>query len=373
MDDLKISVVLPCLNEEKTIEYCINEALEGIKLTGLKGEVVVADNGSTDNSKSISESNGARVVNVKERGYGSALRGGIESAHGKYIVMGDADSTYNFKDLSLIVKELANGYDLAIGNRFAGGIEKNAMPFANKYIGNPILSFIARKLFKTHIRDFHCGLRGFTKDAYKKMNLSSSGMEFATEMIAKASLINLNITEIPTSLKVSIHPRTPHLKPIRDGLRHLKLMITYSFLKLFNLSFNILVGIFLPLYTILLFLVPFKIEKVILSFGTLFAMENILLISLILKSILNISSDLFPEFLKVEKKEKRNFGFLYFSIGIFLYFYSFLNWSVNEFGILNQTINLKLSSVTSLFMTYGIFEIFRLLIDTTSKYFKSTQ
>ena len=165
--------------------------------------------------------------------------------------MGDADSTYNFKDLSLIVKELANGYDLAIGNRFAG-IE-NAMPFANKYIGNPILSFIARKLFKTHIRDFHCGLRGFTKDAYKKMNLSSSGMEFATEMIAKASLINLNITEIPTSLKVSIHPRTPHLKPIRDGLRHLKLMITYSFLKLFNLSFNILVGIFLPLYTIYYF------------------------------------------------------------------------------------------------------------------------
>ena len=265
--------------------------------------MIVADNGSTDNSVAISKENGARIINVPEKGYGAALRGGIESAYGEYIIMGDADSTYNFQDLNLIVQELENNYDLVVGNRFLGGIEKNAMPFANKYIGNPVLSFIARKLFKTHIRDFHCGLRGFTKEAYEKMNLKSSGMEFATEMIAKASLIRLKITEIPTSLRVSIHPRTPHLKPIRDGVRHLKLMFTFSFIRILNKSFNALVGIFLPAYIGLLFLIPLELRDVSLSFGTLFAIENILLLSLVLKSILRISSGLFPEFLSIEKKK----------------------------------------------------------------------
>ena len=208
MNEVKISVVLPCLNEEKTIEYCIQKAFEGIALTKYTGEVVVADNGSTDASAKIAKTNGARVVNIEEKGYGAALRGGIESAYGDFIVMGDADSTYDFRDLSKIVEKLDEGYDLVVGNRFLGGIEKKAMPLANRIIGNPALSFIARKLFNTHIRDFHCGLRGFTKKAYKDMNLNSSGMEFATEMIAKASLINLKITEIPTTLKNSIHPRT---------------------------------------------------------------------------------------------------------------------------------------------------------------------
>ena len=189
-------------------------------------------------------------------------------------------------------------------------------------------------------------------------------------MIAKASLIRLKITEIPTSLRVSIHPRTPHLKPIRDGVRHLKLMFTFSFIRILNKSFNALVGIFLPAYIGLLFLIPLELRDVSLSFGTLFAIENILLLSLVLKSILRISSGLFPEFLSIEKKETRNLGFIYLSIGLFLYVYSFFNWSVNEFGMLDQVINLKISSVTSLFITYGVFEIFRLLLETTSKYFK---
>ena len=353
----------------KNYRVLYSKAFEGIALTKYTGEVVVADNGSTDASAKIAKTNGARVVDIEKKGYGAALKGGIESAYGDFIVMGDADSTYDFRDLSKIVEELDEGYDLVVGNRFLGGIEKKAMPLANRIIGNPALSFIARKLFNTHIRDFHCGLRGFTKKAYKDMNLTSSGMEFATEMIAKASLINLKITEIPTTLKNSIHPRTPHLKPIRDGLRHLKLMFTYSFIKLFDKSFNLLISIFLPIYIWLIYSLPLQIGSVALSFGTLFTVQNILLISLILRNMLLISRSLFPEFLNIKREVGNNYGFYYVFLGITVYLYRVYYWSINEFGFIDENANLKLISISSILLVYGFFEVFRFLINTTSKYF----
>jgi glycosyltransferase involved in cell wall biosynthesis len=371
MKDKTISVVLPCLNEQNTLLHCIEKAFVGINKSGLTGEVIVADNGSVDNSINIALDSGARVVNVDKKGYGSALNGGISAAKGEYIIMGDSDSTYNFEHIDRFIQRLDEGYDLVVGNRFLGGIEKDAMPFLNKFIGNPVLSFIAKRLFDSDINDFHCGLRAFTKNAYKKMDLRSSGMEFATEMIAKSALLKLKIAEVPTTLSVSISPRTPHLKPFRDGLRHLRLMLTYGFVKLFRNSFNIMLSIFIPIYLITLIFVPFTLLSVELSIGFLNAVENIVLVVLLLKTMLQISSQLFPEFVRIRQiGPRRNFGILYLSIGLIFYLYDFIYWGRNSFGLIDQFLNLKLLSLASLALNYGVIELFRLFIEVSSEYFK---
>ncbi len=371
MNKTNISVVLPCLNEEKTILHCINNANNGIKESNLNGEVIVADNGSTDGSIKISTDASAKVVSVKDKGYGSALNGGIQSASGDYIIMGDSDSTYNFEDIPKFVEQLDKGYDLVIGNRFLGGIEKGAMPILNKFVGNPVLSFIAKKLFNSNIGDFHCGLRGFTKEAYKKMELRSSGMEFATEMIAKATLLNLKITEVPTTLSVSISPRTPHLKPFRDGLRHLNLMMTYSFIKLFNKSFNILLFFTIPLYFITLIFTPFSLGNIELSFGALNLLESVVLVTLILKSMLKINAKLFPNYIMKTRQEEpeSNFGILFIILGVILYLLDIFYWGSYGFGQIDQNLNLKILSLASLCFIYGIFESFRIFVDFSLKYF----
>lgn len=371
MNKTNISVVLPCLNEEKTILHCINNANNGIKESNLNGEVIVADNGSTDGSIKISTDANAKVVSVKDKGYGSALNGGIQSASGDYIIMGDSDSTYNFEDIPKFVEQLDKGYDLVIGNRFLGGIEKGAMPILNKFVGNPVLSFIAKKLFNSNIGDFHCGLRGFTKEAYKKMELRSSGMEFATEMIAKATLLNLKITEVPTTLSVSISPRTPHLKPFRDGLRHLNLMMTYSFIKLFNKSFNILLFFTIPLYFITLIFTPFSLGNIELSFGALNLLESVVLVTLILKSMLKINAKLFPNYIMKTRQEEpeSNFGILFIILGVILYLLDIFYWGSYGFGQIDQNLNLKILSLASLCFIYGIFESFRIFVDFSLKYF----
>ncbi len=367
-----VSVVIPCLNEENTISFCVKKAFIGIKNSNLDGEVIIADNGSTDNSVKLAIEEGARIVNVKKKGYGSALRGGIEAANGNFIIMGDADSTYNFEHIDRFVKGLTQGADLVVGNRFVGGIEKNAMPFLNQYFGNPGLSYIAKKLFNSKINDIYCGLRGFTKDAYKRMKLRATGMEFATEMIVKSSLLNFKIEEVPTTLSVSISPRTPHLKPFRDGLRTLKLLFVYSFIKLFNKSFNLIMLLFLPLYIYVLFSSPIKILDTTFSSGTLNALENIVLTFLILKSMLVVASNLFPNFLEDNSKKKtlKNYGFLFMVSGIIFYIIALTNWASFNFGAIDENINLKLISIGSLLITYGIFEIFRLFIETASRYFQ---
>ena len=223
----RVSVVIPCLNEAATLRSVIDKAWIGIGKTGLPGEVVVADNGSTDGSLEIAREAGARVVHIEERGYGSALIGGIAAAQGEYVVMGDADDTYDFSGLDTFVDELRNDHDLVMGNRFAGGIEEGAMPRLNRLIGNPILTAVGRMLFRTPISDFHCGLRAFRRDRILELGLTTPGMEFASEMVIKASLHGLRVTEVPTTLARDAEGREPHLRPWRDGWRHLRLLLLY--------------------------------------------------------------------------------------------------------------------------------------------------
>ncbi len=222
---------MPCLNEAETLARCIEKARAGLARTGARGEVLVADNGSTDGSVAIAEKAGARVVHVKEKGYGSALRGGIEAARGNWIIMGDADDSYDFSAIEGFVAKFREGYDLVMGCRLPGGggvIAPGAMPWKNRWIGNPSLSFIGRLFFKCPARDFHCGLRGLTKEAYRKLELKTTGMEFASEMVIKATLKSLRIAEVPITLHRDGRSRRPHLKPWRDGWRHLRFMLIYS-------------------------------------------------------------------------------------------------------------------------------------------------
>lgn len=227
-NSLELTIVMPCLNEAETLEVCITKARKFLDESGVKGEVVIADNGSTDGSQEIAERCGARLVNVPEKGYGSALNGGIRAAYGEYVIMGDADDSYNFLNLMPYVEKLREGYDLVMGNRFKGGIEKGAMPFLHYYLGNPVLSFIGKLFFSIKVNDFHCGLRGFRKDAYLKMNLKTTGMEFASEMVVKAALLDMKMTEVPTTLSPDGRSRPPHLRTWRDGWRHLRFLLMYS-------------------------------------------------------------------------------------------------------------------------------------------------
>jgi len=225
---IEVSAVLPCLNEEKTIGLCIEKAQDAFKRLGIQGEVVVSDNGSTDGSVALSKSMGARVVHCSLKGYGAALINGINSARGEIVVMADADDTYDWSSIGDFVNKVREGYDLVMGNRFKGGIEPGAMPFLHKYLGNPVLSAVARFAFNTKVGDFHCGMRGFRKQAIQSLNLKSTGMEFATEMVANAARHQLRIVEIPTTLAVDKRDRAPHLRSFRDGWRHLRFILTYA-------------------------------------------------------------------------------------------------------------------------------------------------
>lgn len=225
---IELTVVIPCLDEALTLAGCVREAIEAMEERGIVGEVVVADNGSTDGSQQIAIENGARVEPIAIKGYGNALRGGIAAARGKFIIMGDADGSYNFAHLPRFVDRLRDGADLVMGNRFLGGIESGAMPWKNRHIGNPILSFIGRLFFKTGIGDFHCGLRGFTTEAYRRMDLRTTGMELASEIVIKSVLFGLRVEEVPTVLRKDGRDRPPHLRPWRDGWRHLRFMLLFS-------------------------------------------------------------------------------------------------------------------------------------------------
>ncbi|MDB4956281.1 MAG: dolichol-p-glucose synthetase [Myxococcales bacterium] len=227
-DDIELSIVMPCLNEAETLEKCIVKAKAYLARSGIAGEVVIGDNGSTDGSQDIARKAGARVVDVPSRGYGAALMGAIEGSRGKYVVMGDSDDSYDFSDLDLFVEKLREGNDLVMGNRFEGGIRPGAMPFLHRYLGNPVLSFIGRLFFKSDIGDFHCGLRGFRQDIVKMLGLQTTGMEFASELVVKSTLFKLKIAEVPTVLSPDGRSRPPHLRTWRDGWRHLRFLLIYS-------------------------------------------------------------------------------------------------------------------------------------------------
>ena len=225
---IELSIVMPCLNEAETLEICIRKAFGYLEQSGVVGEVLIADNGSTDGSQQIAESLGARVVPVAAKGYGSALMGGIEAAYGEFVIMGDADDSYDFSNLDPFVERLRAGDELVMGNRFRGGIEPGAMPPLHKYLGNPVLSFIGRLFFPSEIRDFHCGLRGFRRDSILRIGLITTGMEFASEVVVKSTLQGLRISEVPTTLKKDGRSRPPHLRSWRDGWRHLRFLLLFS-------------------------------------------------------------------------------------------------------------------------------------------------
>jgi glycosyltransferase involved in cell wall biosynthesis len=225
---VELTIVMPCLNEAETVATCVRKAMGFLAESGIDGEVVVADNGSTDGSQRLARDAGARVVAIRDKGYGNALMGGIAAARGTYVIMGDADDSYDFTNLMPFVTEMRKGYDLVMGNRFKGGIEPGAMPKLHKYLGNPVLSFIGRLFFPSAIGDFHCGLRGFSKEAALALGLQATGMEFASEMVVKATLWGQKITEVPTTLKKDGRSRPPHLRSWRDGWRHLRFLLLFS-------------------------------------------------------------------------------------------------------------------------------------------------
>jgi glycosyltransferase involved in cell wall biosynthesis len=227
-ETIELSIVMPCLNEAETLAACIGKARGSLDRLNCAGEIVVVDNGSTDGSPELAVSLGARVVHVAARGYGNALMGGIEAARGRYVIMGDADDSYDFADLGSFVDKLREGYQLVMGNRFKGGIRPGAMPLLHRYFGNPLLSSIGRLFFGSPCGDFQCGLRGFSKEAIEGLDLRTTGMEFATEMVVKATLRGLRITEVPTSLSPDGRGRPPHLRSWRDGWRYLRFLLLYS-------------------------------------------------------------------------------------------------------------------------------------------------
>lgn len=347
--NVELSVVMPCLNEAETLAICIKKAQGFFEREKINGEVIIADNGSTDGSQQIAKSLSATVVNVSQKGYGSALRGGIEAANGKYIIMGDADDSYDFNQLMPYLSKLREGNDLVMGNRFKGGIKKGAMPFLHKYLGNPVLSFIGRLFFKSNIGDFHCGLRGFSKKAYHTMELKTTGMEFASEMIVKASLKNLRIDEVPTILSPDGRSRPPHLNTWRDGWRHLRFLLLYSPNWLFFIPGALLMAFGLITSTLLVF-GPVTIRTITFDVHTLLYTSGLVLIGfqLILfyglTKVFTVENELLPK----SKKYDRLFKFINLEkglivglalviVGVVLSILAYADWQAISFGDIENT------------------------------------
>ena len=268
-EGVELTILMPCLNEAETLEICIKKAKKSLKDNKIKGEVIIADNGSTDGSQEIAKRNGARVVDIPVKGYGAALIGGCNAAEGKYVIMGDADDSYAFDNIMPFVKKLRQGPVLVMGNRFKGGIEKGAMPPLHRYLGNPVLSGLGRMIYRSKIGDFHCGMRGYNVEKIKELDLRTTGMEYASEMVVKAELNNLKIAEVPTTLKKDGRSRSPHLKSWSDGWRHLKFLLMYSPKWLFLIPGAIMTVIGL-IGTILLSFTPVSIGEVTFDVQTLF-------------------------------------------------------------------------------------------------------
>jgi len=267
-DDIEVSVVMPCLNEARTVATCVRKARGCLETLGVRGEVIVSDNGSTDGSKDLALAEGARVVHAPERGYGAALQAGIAAARGRYVIMGDADDSYDFTALAPFVERLRAGDDLVMGNRFKGGIKPGAMPWLHRYFGNPLLTWILNLFFRSPIGDAQCGLRGFRKEAYEKLGLASPGMEFASEMVVRFCVQGQKISEVPTTLSPDGRDRPPHMRSFRDGWRNLRFMLMMSPQWLFRVPSVCLIGLGLVLM-ILVTPGPLSVGSVTLDVHTL--------------------------------------------------------------------------------------------------------
>ncbi len=363
---MELSIVLPCLNEAETLEVCLKKATKFLTENKIDGEVIVADNGSTDGSHEIALRNGARLIHVPEKGYGSALLGGSNAAEGKYIIMGDSDDSYDFTNLMPYLEKLREGYDLVMGNRFKGGIMKDAMPFLHRYLGNPVLSFLGRLFFKIPIGDFHCGLRGYSKDAFLRMDLKTKGMEFASEMVVKASLFKMKITEVPTILRPDGRSRPPHLRTWRDGWRHLRFLLIYSPRWLF-LYPGILLMLFGVITSGLLIMGKITLAGVVFDVHTLLYTSALVLIGFqfisffVFSKVYAITNGLLPSSPNFEK------SFEYFNLerglilgviillsGIALTVNAVLSWKNLNFGDLDPTIILRQTIPAIMLLTIGV-------------------
>jgi hypothetical protein len=361
-----LSIVIPCLNEAETLERVLNKSFLSIHKSGLSGEVIVADNGSTDGSQEIALGLGAKLIEVPSRGYGAALQAGINGASGKFVIMGDADDSYALDDLTLFLQKLKEGYDLVLGNRFKGGIEKGAMPWLHKYLGNPVLSWLGRLFFKVQIGDFHCGLRGFNRKAILSLNLKSNGMEFASEMVVKSSLNKLSITEVPTMLKIDGRSRAPHLRTWRDGWRHLIFLLATSprWLFIYPGLFFLTVG---AVGVIATAEGAISVGTIFLDINTFLLCTGLLLVGLqtILMGILarifsthngvlprSESVSLFERVFTLERGILCGLTLILASLLGLIYLLS--DWTGSGFSTVDEGISMRISSILTLFFVSGI-------------------
>lgn len=361
----EVSVVMPCLNEAETLATCIQKAQQWMDEQGVRGEIIIADNGSTDGSPAIAEQHGARVVHVTRKGYGSALMGGIAAAQGTCIIMGDADDSYDFRNLSPFLEKLREGDDLVMGNRFKGGIAPGAMPPLHRYLGNPVLTGIGRLFFRSPCGDFHCGLRGFRKDAIERLDLRTTGMEFASEMVVKATLHGLRLSEVPTTLSPDGRSRPPHLRSWRDGWRHLRFLLLYSprWLFLYPGLALMLAGVLTGLW---LLPGPRTVGGVTFDVHTLLYAAAAIIIGFqaitfaAFTKVFAISERLLPEdprltriFRVVKLETGLIVGALCIVIGLAGSLYAVGDWGVRSFGSLNPVQTLRIVIPATTLLTLG--------------------
>jgi len=362
--ELSVSIVMPCLNEIETLRTCIRSARTAIASAGLNGEVIVADNGSTDGSQAAACEEGARVIDVPTRGYGAALRAGIDAAHGDYVLIADADASYDFSHLDRFVAALNRGADLVMGNRFHGGIQLGAMPALHRYLGNPVLSFLGRLFFHAPVGDFHCGMRAFRKAAIQDLHLNTTGMEFASEMVVRASLHKLTIAEVPTTLSPDGRSRPPHLRTWRDGWRHLRFLLLYSPRWLFLYP-----GLLLMLLgsVITAWLIPgeqtvgrihFDVDTLAYALGCILIGFQVCIFAISAK-VFGMSQGLLPRNTVFERWFERASleaglvsGALFFCLGVGTGAYGLAAWHTAGFGNLSAThaLRITLPSVTAVML-----------------------
>jgi glycosyltransferase involved in cell wall biosynthesis len=362
----ELTILMPCLNEAETLEVCIVKAFDYIERSGIRGEVLISDNGSTDGSQAIAEQLGARVVHAPQKGYGGALITGIAEAKGQYIIMGDSDNSYDFSRLELFVDELRGGADLVMGNRFQGGIAKDAMPPLHRYFGNPVLSTIGRILYRTPIGDFHCGLRGFNRASVLGLKLNTLGMEFASEMVIKATLLGLKVSEVPTTLQPDGRSRPPHLRSWRDGWRHLKLLLTFAPYWLFYYPGFALAGVGAIAFTALMF-GPLQIGGVNFDTASLVLATALIMVGYQmicfygLARLFAVRFGLLPSSDEFEKFRSRIsvdtaciFGGAFFLIGLVATFFAIFVWGRAGFGDMESHAIVRVAALAVVSFSLGI-------------------
>ncbi len=363
---VELTILMPCLNEAETLETCIRKAQGYLERSGVVGEVLIADNGSTDGSQDIARSLGARVIDVDMRGYGAALSAGIRAAYGSYVIMGDADDSYDFSSLDAFVERLRAGDELVMGNRFLGGIEAGAMPPLHKYLGNPVLSWIGRVLFRSPIKDFHCGLRGFNRQAMLDLHLLTSGMEFASEMVVKSTLGGRRVSEVPTTLSKDGRSRPPHLRSWRDGWRHLRFLLIFSPRWLFLIpgTAAFVVGLigtaFLAFGPVVIGDIGFDLSsQVYLAALTVVGYQS-LLFAILTKIYAQHEGFRIPRSRNFERLERRIslesgavVGLLLFILGLVIAIVQFVMWADTGFGALDTDTTLRIALPSALLMMLG--------------------